>query len=102
LPFITSDNPALNILLDIKDFCFPISGKKAIIMRKKDVPDNSFSQCDKNAEGVEINLSLVTAGIYNLFTLCSADRFLFGQELVIHRVALLYKFLGKSGNRYVK
>lgn len=75
---IISDNPAQMVWLGFNDICFPISPRKAIIMRvKKD--GASLASNDMPVNGV-IHLGSRSVLMYNLLQKAQAKRFLFGSE----------------------
>ena len=95
LPFITTDNPTHQLVIGIKDFCFPINGSKAIILRKKGVEDNSFSVHDKSIEDDNIiYLTVCGVMIYNILNLVGGYRFIFGDDRAIRIVANAHKTTG--------
>lgn len=75
---IISDNPAQMISLGFNDICFPISPRKAIIMRVKREGARLISN-DIPVNGV-IHLGNQSVLMYNLLQKAQAERFLFGSE----------------------
>ena len=93
---IISDNPAQMISLGFNDICFPISPRKAIIMRVKEEGAKLVSN-DMPVNDV-IHLGNQSVLIYNLLQKAQAKRFLFGSERSIditNRLNILAKKLSE-------
>lgn len=95
LPFVTTDNPISLLSFGIKDFCFPISSSKAIILRKKHIEDSSFSVHDRNVESDNtINLTLKGIVTYNSYNFAAGYRFVFGDDKAVRLMAISHKVTG--------
>ena len=93
---IISDNPAQMISLGFNDICFPISPRKAIIMRVKEEGAKLVSN-DMPVNDI-IHLGNQSVLIYNLLQKAQAKRFLFGSERSIditNRLNILAKKLSE-------
>ena len=75
---IISDNPAQMVWLGFNDICFPISPRKAVIMRVKKEGASLISR-DMPVNGV-IHLGSQSVLMYNQLQRAQAKRFLFGSE----------------------
>jgi hypothetical protein len=97
LPFITTDDPIFYLSFGIKDFCFPISNNKAIVLRSNLVSDNSFSLVDANITSNQtINLSISGVVMYNYMNMIGSHRFVFGESDAIRQMLRIFKIMGIS------
>jgi len=78
ISFILSDNPTLNLHTGIKDFCFPISSKRAILLIKKNV--NTTFIIRKQYKQLIQNLSYKDVHGYNLINAASSHEQIYGDK----------------------
>ena len=86
--FVVSDDPAFAVRLDLPEFCFPLSGKHALLFRKTNVTA-PITGTDKPV-GKRISVSILNVMKYNLLQFCAASRHVFGDSHNLGQMKLLW------------
>ena|GEM_PF-732733 len=87
--FLISDDPAYAVRLDFPEFCFPLSGKHALLFRKPNVIAPIMGT--DNPVGDRISVSILNVMRYNLLQFCFASRYIFGDVLNLKQMKLLWE-----------
>lgn len=86
--FITSDNPA--VTFSMKEFCFPISINKAILIRPKD-PNQRFFFTDKKNKKFVTKFSDKSVFINNIFQDAKSDILIGNSKSIKNHISLVKK-----------
>ncbi len=87
--FLISDDPAYAVRLDFPEFCFPLSGKHALLFRKPNVVAPIMGT--DSPVGDRVSISIPNVVRYNLLQFCFASRYIFGDELNLKQMKLLWE-----------
>ena len=87
--FLISDDPAYAVRLDFPEFCFPLSGKHALLFRKPNVASPIMGT--DSPVGDRISISIPNVVKYNMLQFCFASRYIFGDELNLKQMKLLWE-----------
>ena len=87
--FLISDDPAYTVRLDFPEFCFPLSGKHALLFRKPNVTAPIMGT--DSPVGDRISISIPNVVRYNLLQFCFASRYVFGDTLNLRQMKLLWE-----------
>lgn len=87
--FLISDDPAYAIRLDLPEFCFPLSGKHALLFRKPNAVAPIMGT--DSPVGNKISISIPNVVRYNLLQFCFASRYVFGDILNLGQLKLLWE-----------
>jgi hypothetical protein len=90
IDFILSDNPSLQIHLGVSDFCFPISSRRAIVLRHKDIRSNRV--CSINPFIFVMNLNYHDVMAYNLSNAENSHEIIFGAKTSVEIMSKVAKF----------
>ena len=86
--FVISDDPAFAVRFDLPEICFPLSGKHALLFRKKGITSQLMGT--DMAIGKEISISIPNVVKYNLLQFCAASRYVFGDTHNLSQMKLLW------------
>lgn len=87
--FLISDDPAYAVRFDFPEFCFPLSGKHALLFRKPNAI--SLFKGTDSPVGNRINISIPNVVKYNLLQFCFASRYVFGDAMNLGQMKLLWE-----------
>ena len=87
--FLISDDPAYAVRLDFPEFCFPLSGKHALLFRKPNVIAPIMGTDSPVSD--RISVSILNVVRYNLLQFCFASRYIFGDALNLKQMKLLWE-----------
>lgn len=87
--FLISDDPAYAVRLDFPEFCFPLSGKHALLFRKPNITAPIMGT--DMPVGNRISISIPNVVRYNLLQFCFSSRYVFGDALNLGQLKLLWE-----------
>ena len=87
--FLISDDPAYAVRLDFPEFCFPLSGKHALLFRKPNVMAPIMGT--DIPVGNRISISIPNVVRYNLLQFCFSSQYVFGDALNLGQLKLLWE-----------
>ena len=87
--FLISDDPAYAVRHEFPEFCFPLSGRHALLFRKPNVVAPIMGTDSPVGDRISISFSNVVR--YNLLQFCIASRYVFGDALNLRQMKLLWE-----------
>lgn len=87
--FLISDDPAYAVRLDLPEFCFPLSGKHALLFRKPNAMAPIMGT--DIPVGNRISISIPNVVRYNLLQFCFSSQYVFGDALNLGQLKLLWE-----------